>query len=1472
MSCPSCGRENPADAAFCNGCGGRLLHVCPSCQRSNAPDAAFCNGCGQRLGAGAAVPPPAASAPAPPAAPPERPSGISFAGGRYVVKRLLGEGGKKRVYLARDGSLGRDVAVSVIKTDGLDDPGQLRVRHEAQAMGKLGDHPNVVTVFDIDDEKGQLYIVSEYMAGGDVESRLRAAEDGRLPMDEALRIAGEVCRGLEHAHGNAIVHRDLKPGNIWLRQDGSAALGDFGLAISEDRTRITQEGMMVGTVAYMPPEQALGRTPDARSDLYALGVSLYEMLTGRAPFGGDDAVAIISQHINTPPVAPSWHNSAIAKPLDELILRLLAKNPEQRPRSARAVLEALDAIANASAVTALPAAAAANPLDRLASDVFVGRDREVAALRGAVDAVISGQGRIVLLVGEPGIGKTRTSEELATYAGLRGAHVLWGRCYEGEGAPTYWPWVQIVRSYVRERDPAALLSEMGGGASAIADVVSEVRERLPGLQPAAPMGAEEARFRLFDNLTSFFKNAGRQRPLVLILDDLHWADKPSLLLLQFLARELAGSRILVIGTYRDVELGRKHPLADALAELARPEQSSRVLLRGLEEKDVARFIELSAGREPPASLVSAVYRETEGNPFFMNEVVRLLAADGRLDDAKTSGTWSVAIPQGIREAVGRRLNHLSEDCNQALTVASVIGREFELPLLEKVVDLGADRLVEVLDEALAGRVIQEMPDAPGRYRFSHALVRETLHGELNTTRRVRLHRKIGETLEALHPERREAYLAALAHHFAEGAHAGGDVDKAIAYSRRAGERATALLAHEDAIPHYERALQMLDLQGGADEQQRCDVLLALAWAQHYGGDVEEAIRALDQAIPIARKLGEPRRFALVAASYGYAEFARNLGKPHAGAVALLEEALAQLGDGDSAERVQATIQLALQLWLGDTADRAKGLFEEAAEAARRIGDKAGLVDALFNYAFGLWRADEDERRGVVIDEMLALAEETGSPDRIVLARNQRFHHSFGTGDFEACRREDAAIEELGSRTQNARAMYWYHLHQATWALVEGDLEKGERLANQTLAYGSRVWSEVAVQMYGAQLAYLRYFQGRLEELVALLDAGAAQHPQPAWRAAACWAHASLGNEEAARRYLAPLVEDDFAAMPLDGNWPAGMTLLAQALYEIDETEHAPRLYELLLPYAERNVFAGGAASPRGPGHYYLGLLAHTLGRLDTAVEHMERAVELTRRWGLRPLDARSRLEFARLLLDRQAEGDRERALQLLNEAMETARAIGSAHLVEDALTLKLEVQGIDASQTSRSIYSVARSVQARRPNLGAHTAADGSVTLMFSDMEGFTSMTERLGDAEAHKVIQRHNRIVREQVKSQRGHEVDSQGDGFLVAFKTPRQGALAAVALQQAFAAYCATHPEEPIRVRIGLHTGQAIREADKFFGRTVIMACRIADQARATEILVSADVRDALADDFRFAEPRELALKGFSGSHAAFPLAWDA
>jgi len=603
-----------------------------------------------------------ASAPIPPSqtpAAPEQPA--SFASGRYQVQRFLGDGGKKKVYLAQDETLDREVAFALIKTEGLDETSRTRIQREAQAMGRLGSHPHIVTVFDLGEEQGQPFMVTELMGGGDVEGLIDDAPNHLLPLEEAVRIAQETCRGLEFAHSRGIVHRDLKPGNVWLTGDGIAKIGDFGLAVSLDRSRLTTEGMMVGTVSYMPPEQAMGGEVTPKSDLYSLGVMLYEMVTGRPPFLGDDWVAIIGQHINTPPVAPSWHNGQCPRQLEALIMRLLAKDPSERPESATDVLSALDAI-NLSEGPPLETGdgGVSDPhaLDSLADGVFVGRQREMGDLKACLEGALSGRGRMVTLVGEPGIGKTCIVQELTTYAGLRGAQVLWGRCYEEQGVPPYWPWVQAIRSYVRDVDPAQLSSEMGSGAADIAEVVSEVKDRLPGLRPPPQMESpEQAQFRLFDAITTFLKTASQRRPLVLVLDDLHWADQPTLLLLQFVARELGGGRLLLVGTYRDVELNRQHPLAEARGDLNRGRLFQRVLLRGLTLEDVGHFIEMTSGHNAPPGLVEAVHTQTEGNPLFVTEVVRLLVQEGEPGIGPSTGSATVLDVKGF-EGLAATLCHV----------------------------------------------------------------------------------------------------------------------------------------------------------------------------------------------------------------------------------------------------------------------------------------------------------------------------------------------------------------------------------------------------------------------------------------------------------------------------------------------------------------------------------------------------------------------------------------------------------------------------------------------------------------------------------------------------------------------------------------------------------------------------------------------------------------------------------------------
>ena len=396
----------------------------------------------------------------------------SFANGRYEVTDFLGEGGKKKVYLAHDTTLDRDVAFALIKIEGLDDASRQRVTREAQAMARLGDNPNIMPIFDLGDENGQPYMVQPVMGGGDVEALIEDAEDGRLSLEEALRIAIEICRGLEFAHSKGIIHRDLKPGNVWLTDDGTVRIGDFGLALSLDRSRLTQEKMMVGTVSYMPPEQATGGEITPRADLYSLGAMLYEMVAGRPPFMGDDDIAIIGQHINTPPVAPQWHRPEIPAQLDSLIMRLLSKNPAERPDSAADVLSVLEAIdATPREIQADADEAKGGSLDSMASGVFVGRQREMGHLKAAVDSAHSGRGGIVALAGEPGIGKSRLAQEVATYAALRDTKVVLGRCFEERGSPPYCPWLQSILAFAEGVDDGDLRSLLGSGAPEIVEPV-----------------------------------------------------------------------------------------------------------------------------------------------------------------------------------------------------------------------------------------------------------------------------------------------------------------------------------------------------------------------------------------------------------------------------------------------------------------------------------------------------------------------------------------------------------------------------------------------------------------------------------------------------------------------------------------------------------------------------------------------------------------------------------------------------------------------------------------------------------------------------------------------------------------------------------------------------------------------------------------------------------------------------------------
>ncbi|MEA2411693.1 MAG: eukaryotic-like serine/threonine-protein kinase, partial [Thermoleophilaceae bacterium] len=1111
-----------------------------------------------------------------------------------------------------------------------------------------------------------------------------------------------------------------------------------------------------------------------------------------------------------------------------------------------------------------------NRMESLAAGVFVGREQEVDRLRQALEETFDGRGRLMMLVGEPGIGKTRTAQELGTYARVRGARVLVGRSYEGEGAPAYWPWLQMARAYIHDADPETVVSDMGAGVSDIGQVMADLQDLIPGLSASGSqtLEPEQARFRFFDSITTFLKNAAQRDPLVLFLDDLHWADGPSLRLLQFLARELSDSRLLVVGTYRDVSLGRKHPLSQALADLSREGLVERVPLHGLTEHEVERFIEVTASIHPPRSLVRAVYGETEGNPFFVSEIVSLMASEGTLDDAGRLEGFTVTIPQGVREVVGRRLDRLSEDCNRVLAVASAIGREFGVEIVERVAELSRDRVLELLEEAEGQRIVSDSSQ-PGalRFMFSHALVREALYEELGVTQRVRLHRRIAEAIEEVCGDDREPHLGELAHHFLEAQ----ELERAIEYSVEAGERAVSLMAYEEGADLYENALQALEMKVPTPDCRHVELLLKLAHAQTRAAEGHLAKDHYRRAALLARELDDHELFAEAAEGLsGWAE----VGVVDHEAIGLIEEALALLGECDSTVRARLLARLAIAVYFVSD-DRREELAREAVAMARRVGDPATLAFALNDAHFVLHGPTSGQYRVDLASELIEVAEKAGDHELAIEARGLRLMDLLEAGRIEEVDREVPIYDREATELRQPNYKRYALIRLAMKELLGGRFENVERLLARFSPETARHGLEPnTLQAFGVVSFALRRDQGQLEGMEDSFREFVDQYPAvPGWRAGLAVLYMELDRTDEARREFELLAEDDFAILPEDANWVTSLALLSEVAAYLNDVPRAQWLYDHLLPYAKRNIVVGGGWTCHGNAERFLGLLAHSLGRYEAADRHFRAARRANASIGAHPLVAAGRFEHARLLVDRAAAGDRDRANALLGQALETAYDLGMRALVDRALALRVRMQGIESADVGSSIDAVASVVEEERPDLRGHTAPDGTVTILFSDIEGSTELNERLGDQRFFDVLREHNEIVRDQVRVHRGFEVKAQGDGFMIAFASPRDGVECSIAIQRALAARIDAGTSEPIRVRMGLHTGEAIRERDDFFGRNVVLAARIAAQANGGEILVSAPLKELAeaAGDVTFGDPRELGLKGLSGTHIVHPVEWE-
>jgi eukaryotic-like serine/threonine-protein kinase len=1254
MKCPHCQSDNLDNAKFCKSCGQSLQTemVCNYCRHSNTIDSKFCIQCGQPLSE-------KSSAPAKPTSLPDTPT--SFAGGRYQVKKFLGEGGKKKVYLAHDTTLDRDIAFALIKTEKLDDAGRTRIKREVQAMGKLGDHPNIVTVYDFGDHEGQPYIVLPLLSGGDVEGLIKKAPDHKLPIDKAIEISVSVCRGLEFAHAKGIIHRDIKPGNIWLSGDGTAKVGDFGLAVAVELSRLTKSGMMVGTVAYMPPEQAMGGKVTAKADLYSLGAMLYEMVTGRPPFVGDDSVSIIGQHINTPPVSPAWHRADLPPALETLIMQLLEKDPGKRPDSAIVVRQALEAI-EAGKGKKEPSkdikSPAENPIYRR---VFVGREPELKQLQSAFDGAMSGQGALMMVMGEPGIGKTALCEQLSTYVTLRGGRTLLGHCYEeGSLSLPYLAFVEAMRSYVLSREAKDLREELGTGATDVARIVSEISEKLK-VKPRPQKDPEEERYRLMQAVTTFLTNAACVQPLLIVLEDLHDADKGTLDMLTNVSRHLAGARLLIVGTYRDVEVDRTHPLSAALAELRRVSTYGRVILRGLNADEVRRMLESITRKSFPWGLAEAVHRQTEGNPLFVQEVVRYLAEEGLV--TQKDGRWrptkdtplEMNIPEGLRDVIGKRLSLLSKECNQLLSVASVIGRDFGMDTLKAVVsNMNEDTFVNALKDAVRLSVLEERSHVGiVRYRFTHAFFRQTLYEEMIAPQRLKLHQQVARALETQYAKRLEEHATELAEHFSHSTDP-ADLTKAVSYGELAAKRATDVYAYGESARLLDEALKVQKVLNPDDKVKICDLMLALCDALYL---VQNTRRILEVEAPaayaLAESLGDSQRAVHICTTAMMSVIMEQVtfNTPEA---AEWTERADKYAMPETIERVYADIALGVQKCWTSELSTGIGILEKAIDLARSLGNAQAFWWAA---GFYLWVSSVPQyiEKRIRISEELMTKSRVGLNDSMIALLVFIIDSLLQVGRQQAAEEIGRELRLIAERTSYVFNEIWSAFIDGTRAIMDGRLEIAVDIAKNIRIQAEAVRSPIVNICACVGSKSQLYLGTSLDQLGNEIPLGPGEQI-----AVPCLAQAISGRKEKTWEILEKNVVSGSKVEIIGSLWVFAVYLEASVL-----TSHRQAAEILLKQLANPKIVTSGVFYPTCIPRQ-LGGAAALLGRYEEARKHYLEAIKICTEMPFRPELALSRLQMAELLLEHYP-AEKKEALEHLDFAIKEFREMKMQPSLERAL-------------------------------------------------------------------------------------------------------------------------------------------------------------------------------------------------------------
>jgi predicted ATPase/tRNA A-37 threonylcarbamoyl transferase component Bud32 len=1206
--------------------------------------------------------------------------------GRYAVLKKLGEGGKGVVYKARDTVLNRVVAIKVLKTSATGEEGYSRFMREAQAVGKLN-HPNIVTIHDVGKEDGKQFFVLEFVDGMSLRELLGTYPEGKCDMQTVLRTSMDVCNALQFAHSQGVLHRDVKPENILITQEGVAKLMDFGLAKMLGEPSFTQEGMIVGTVAYVGPEMALGKGADARSDLYSFGAVLYEMVTGKPPFPGEDPVKVIFSHIHDYPVSPSRLNPKVPQTLADCIMKLLEKEPGKRYQSATDLLKVLREIAEGflreAYAPSLKPVVVPSPRPLAVKEVqLIDRVGELGLLREAVDQAVRGEGGLVFLYGEAGIGKTRLARELGAYARLRGMRVLYGRCpalFRMDGVPPYVLWKEVIKDYLETCTPEQLYRIVGFYPGEVSELVPELKQKLGAFPQSLPISPERGRDRLFEAVSQFVTNISREAPLLVVLDDLQWTDQSSLLLMHYLARGVYKEPLLLFGAYRDADIDELHPLSRVLTELNRERLLRSVQLKRLSFDDVSEMIKRILEQDDiPREFCELVYEKTRGNPFFVEEVIKSLKEEEVIyreeNKWKIKEVSTIEFPKTVKSVIKARISRLDDDCQNVLTLASFVGNDFGFEALLGVTGFEENKLVEVMDKMLrTGLVKERVIRGEDVCSFSDVIVRDVVHEEVSPFRHKRLHGVVGCALEKAYTRKIDEHFGELALHFLES----GDKEKALDYFLKAGEKASKIYANNEAASYFQSALRLLEEKEG-ELGERGRVLEMLGDIKKFVGEYDDCMKYWNDALLLWKQTHEEgkvsrlhRKMANVLwENMGNAEKAK---EHHAEVLKILE------AETESVELASVYEDMANQLAMSGDLAKALPWAEKALELAKKLSAYEVIARSylILGDIFGWTGGPQAYKKALeCFERALKIALDNGYMETAWWAYNDLASFL----PLEESERSLKLLEEgfeLAKKIGNIFEQSWIGASLSWRHIGMGNMNKAATLAEESVALDRKAGNLTHLSISLDTLGFVHQILGEWDKSEqyykeALSVSQTQNQFQQIGRSYAHlgWLHLDKGEYAKARESLEKMYEIfEKAGAKSYQMWTSQFTV--RTYIELGELEKANSMIDDLHKFALETADKEFIAIADALG----GMLFRVQKKWRESIELFEKSFQEfeainARRWNMYFFAKFVLYEYAGVYLERDQEGDRQKANGLLNQALEIFQKLDAKKDIEKIISKK----------------------------------------------------------------------------------------------------------------------------------------------------------------------------------------------------------